>query len=49
MSLCIMRSEELIRLRGDSKEREKAEGTLRFLSDVVLQMDGQHSLSVVDY
>ena len=45
MSLCIMRSEELIRLRGDSEEREKAEGTLRFLSDVVLQMDGQHSLS----
>ena len=31
MSLCIMRSEELIRLRGDSEEREKAEGTLRFL------------------
>lgn len=46
MSLCIMRSEELIRLRGDSEEREKAEGTLRFfVSKVVLHKRMGNSLS----
>ena len=45
MSLCIMRSEELIRLRGDSEEREKAEGTLRFLYAMLFCTNGWATLT----
>ena len=45
-----MRSEELIRLRGDSEEREKAEGTFRFfVSNVVLHKRmGKYQLLTIE-